>query len=1011
VVARWVLAVVLLVPGLAAAEPFYQWQFSEWREVEHFGGLAAKLVPEPLHEQYGDYVLEEWDFLAPTIFGTPAYMSAVGHSNGRVFWAKAIAPRQGGVAGNTIGGEASIVVEKEYVRVEDGPFLRFVYSAADLEVMDFGSGRPPWFSPSAKIEMDVNVLDFEQNQTWSLTQSATARADLGIDPEDVLDDIWVLDLHGEIRRDDGLTITGPRWQWDCDTCGEGAYGFHHPRLVAPYADAIDVSTVPMFTGFTVQFRLEVSALDRGQGETAARAFAKDPVSEDDLDSDGVSFELGGLVEIEVPRCFEPGLEGVACLLDEGMPPGRCVAGELPQAVLRPAARARDLVDDAIAETRDKQHRSLVKRIVNNLRTADRALARREKAKRGAKPSPLCGADAHGVLQHAMARAGSVVCPPSAGLVQFAAATYEASEAGSSVTVELTRTGGDDGEVRAAITIAGSATPGLDYQRPVPLVLLDDGESGTRSITLPVLDDHEGEPDETVVLTVATLHGCATGAQASTEITVVDDDWVPEPPSYTVGGTVTGLEGSGLILREVVTFSEATPGNGAFTFGYPYESGSTYDVRIATQPTDPVQVCTVANATGTVGTADVTDVAVTCTTPPPPGGLDPGFGGGPGLVTATFAGSARALALQDDGRILVLSSDAVARYEADGTLDTTFGSGGVVAVAFGSGLDVEAQDVVVQPDGRIVVGGHVGARFGSPSDFALARYEADGSPDTTFGVAGAVVTDFAGFTDRAHQVLLQADGKIVLGGHATISGGNDYAVVRYTAAGVLDASFGAGGKATANIAGATDLALAAALQADGKVVLGGRVAASGGADPDVGLVRFDASGALDPSFGQQGVVRSDLSGGSWDEVSAVAIAGDGGILVAVQALLGGTFDFVLAKFDPSGTLDPAFATAGVATTAFGTSDDSARALGILPDGRIVLAGQAKSPTVIDVALAVYQADGTPDATFGDAGLLTVDFFGGGDSAQCLVVQNDGKVVVGGSARNGSTTQLVLARVIP
>src|SRR5690606_37672338 len=99
---------VLLAARPAAAEPLYRWQFSEWREVEHLGGLAAVLVPEPLHEQWGDFVRQEWDFLAGTFFQTPASMTAIGHSDGNVFWAKAIAPLRGGVAGNTIGGEALI---------------------------------------------------------------------------------------------------------------------------------------------------------------------------------------------------------------------------------------------------------------------------------------------------------------------------------------------------------------------------------------------------------------------------------------------------------------------------------------------------------------------------------------------------------------------------------------------------------------------------------------------------------------------------------------------------------------------------------------------------------------------------------------------------------------------------------------------------------------------------------------------------------------------------------------
>src|SRR5690606_27105657 len=208
-----------------------------------------------------------------------------------------------------------------------------------------------------------------------------------------------------------------------------------------------------------------------------------------------------------PALPVPGLEGVACLLDAGMPPARCLADELPTNVTRPAARARALVDQALAATTETKRRSLGKRIVNALRSADRALARRQNAKRGPKPSVLCGADTHGVLQRAMARAGAVVCAPSAGLLSFAAASYEVSEDAGSVTVEITRTGGSDGKVTATITPgASTATVGLDWQRPAPIVVFNRRESGSRSLTVPILDDRAGEPDETVVLELTTEHG-------------------------------------------------------------------------------------------------------------------------------------------------------------------------------------------------------------------------------------------------------------------------------------------------------------------------------------------------------------------------------------------------------------------------------------------------------------------------------------------------------------------------
>src|SRR5262249_19405270 len=363
-----------------------------------------------------------------------------------------------------------------------------------------------------------------------------------------------------------------------------------------------------------------------------------------------------------------------------------------------------------------------------------------------------------------------------------------------------------------------------------------------------------------------------------------------------------------------------------------------------QPSNPTQICTLTNHTGTIAAADVTDVAVSCVEPMPGGALDPTFGSA-GLVTGNLAGGARAMVLQGDGKLLVLGGNALVRYNGDGTVDGSFGTGGTAAVVFAGGLTVEAQDLAVQPDGRIVVAGYTGARFGSTTDFAVARYLTDGTPDLDFGSGGAVVTDWHGSTDRAYAVLVRSDGKIVVAGHAGTPSlstpSNDYAVARYTTIGELDASFGTGGKVETDVAGLADFAYAAALQPDGGIVLAGRAGIDGGADPDVGLVRYRGDGSLDTGFGSSGVVRIDVSGGSWDEASDIAITDEGAILVAVQAIVGTTFDFALARFRADGTLDVAFGTDGVATTAFGAGHDYARALSLQPDGRIVVVGQGSS----------------------------------------------------------------------
>jgi uncharacterized delta-60 repeat protein len=602
----------------------------------------------------------------------------------------------------------------------------------------------------------------------------------------------------------------------------------------------------------------------------------------------------------------------------------------------------------------------------------------------------------------------------AGTLQFeTAALSEPELPGDGATVLVTRSGGGRGAVSVTFTTSdGTALGGADYTPLTTHVLFADGEMGSRAVRIPLVADDLAEPDKTVNLTLSNPMGCASlGRRTRAVLTILDDDRGIVEPTYTVGGTVTGLVGTGLVLNEVVTSDTVSPANGPFAFSYPFSNGSLYNVRVASQPTHPVQLCTVSNGAGTVGEEDVTSVAVDCVTPLPNGALDPGFGS-EGKVTVGLPGGASAMALQADGKIVALGTRTLARYNTDGTLDPTFGTAGAVTIVFG-GVQDAAQGVAIQPDGKIVVVGST--RTSTRDDFALARYNADGSLDTGFGTDGRVSTDFNGQVDKAWAVLIQNDGGIVVAGHAAtatpLGVDNDFAVARYTSAGALDTTFGTGGKATTNVAGLADLASAAALQPDGKVVLAGRVADGGADNPDVGLVRYTAGGTPDPDFGDGGVVRADVTAGNWDEASDVAVQPDGKVLVAVPAFVNGSFDFLLARFDASGDLDGAFGSAGLATTRFSSGTDYARGLALQSDGKIVVVGQTPGVTNTDMAVARYTAGGSLDTAFDNEGKVTVDFFGSSDGAECVAIQADGKIVVGGFARNGSSTGLGMTRLVP
>src|SRR6185436_10147223 len=221
--------------------------------------------------------------------------------------------------------------------------------------------------------------------------------------------------------------------------------------------------------------------------------------------------------------------------------------------------------------------------------------------------------------------------------------------------------------------------------------------------------------------------------------------------------------------------------------------------------------------------------------------------------------------------------AVARYNADGSLDTTFGSGGKLTTAFSADSDT-AYALLLQPDGKIVVGGDSNqGSSGTGIDYALARYNTDGTLDATFGQSstpGKVTTALAAFSgrDSIYSLTLQTvagEARIVAAG-----GEGDFSVARYLPNGTLDATFGAAGngKVTALMGSSIGAARAVRVDADNKIVLAGHVS------HDFALVRLDAGGRVDGGFGSSGKVITSVTS-TWDEARGLTIDADGRLIVA------------------------------------------------------------------------------------------------------------------------------------
>ncbi|WP_225801068.1 DUF11 domain-containing protein [Streptomyces sp. NK15101] len=364
----------------------------------------------------------------------------------------------------------------------------------------------------------------------------------------------------------------------------------------------------------------------------------------------------------------------------------------------------------------------------------------------------------------------------------------------------------------------------------------------------------------------------------------------------------------------------------------------------------------------------------------PGDLDPTFDGDGRVVTdlGGYAG-AQGMAVQSDGRIVTIgygysdetSGDfTLTRHNPDGSLDPTFDGDGVVTTDFGN--NEEGLALALQPDGKTVaVGGSTD--IAGNGTWAAARYNADGSLDTSFGDGGRVITDIDVDTiDAAYAVAVQSDGRIVAGG----SSFGRWTLVRWNSSGALDPDFDGDGIVTGTFGTACCGIQDLALQPDGKIV------AAGGAN-GLALARYNPDGSLDATFDGDGRVTTGT--GSAD---GVALQSDGRIVTAGKS--GNTF--LVRRFTAAGAPDTSFDGDGVVTTAFGPEDGGAYDVALQSDGRIVAVGDYAG----DFALTRYNTGGSLDTGFSGDGKVTTDFGGPDDRATQVALQTDGRIVTAGLA---------------
>ncbi|HVG42598.1 MAG TPA: hypothetical protein VM888_13380, partial [Chitinophagaceae bacterium] len=352
----------------------------------------------------------------------------------------------------------------------------------------------------------------------------------------------------------------------------------------------------------------------------------------------------------------------------------------------------------------------------------------------------------------------------------------------------------------------------------------------------------------------------------------------------------------------------------------------------------------------------------------PGDLDTSFGNSGRVLTSITSNSlnyAYAVEIQLDGKIITAGRTnplgfALARYNTDGSLDSSFGNGGIVTTSVGNNCgNCYAAALAIQPDGKIIAAGT--GRGSVNGAYAFVRYNTNGTLDTSFGDGGIVKIELGANSETIRDIALQPDGKIVAVGSDYIDGtpeDDDFALLRLNIDGSPDASFGTGGIVITSFTTKHDYAYAVAIQTDGKIVVAGSAGEGINFSPDFALARYNTNGSLDNTFGNDGkVVTPFFSGNFFDKAQSVIIQPDNKIIAVGRASDGTNGGFALARYTANGSLDSSFGSEGKVFTVF-SSDSGASAASLQSNGKIIAAGSVFGPAA-DFALARYNSNGTID----------------------------------------------------
>ena len=400
----------------------------------------------------------------------------------------------------------------------------------------------------------------------------------------------------------------------------------------------------------------------------------------------------------------------------------------------------------------------------------------------------------------------------------------------------------------------------------------------------------------------------------------------------------------------------------------------------------------------------------------PGSLDNTFGNKGILIESVGKGSdyGKAVSLNKDGKIILAGYShngtnydfVLAQFKENGTFDSSFGINGFTTVAIGSDNDY-AYTLALQPDGKILMAG--ASKNVSDYDFSLARFNFNGSLDTSFSKDGKLTLSFGSMDDVAYSIAVQADNKIVAAGLTKTSIGESFALARFLSNGTIDTSFSNDGKLTTSFGtNFIDEGISMAIQKDNKILVGGNTGPS--SISYFGLVRYLSNGSLDTAFSNDGLLTTDFGNKAY--LRAIAIQSDGKIVASGTVFNGVTYDFGLVRYNKNGSIDNSFDNDGKIITSIsdGEGTDGAYAIVIQTDGRIILAGDAQVGNGFQIGMIRYNKNGSVDTDFGTDGIVRTNVYGKNDKPYSIALQSDGKIILGGYTYNGTDYDLVLARYI-